>query len=271
MRLPGRGGLVLYSLDINGGSSSRKMRNKILESEEDTIKAREVLGLIPARGGSKGMPRKNIRQLAGKPLAAWTIETALACPMLDRAIVSTDDREIADIARRYGAEVPFIRPAELAQDGTSDLPVYQHALSWLAEHEGYRPDIVVWLRPTAPLRTVQDVETAIQLLIETGADCVRSVCLAEHHPYWMKRLDSDRLVSFVDGIDESKYYRRQLLPPVYRLNGAVDVTWCRTVMEKGLLYGGDVRGYVMSAERSIDLDSELDFALAELLLQRKAS
>ena len=234
-----------------------------------TVTTYRVLGLIPARGGSKGVFRKNIRQLAGKPLIAWTIEVALACPSLDRVIVSADDQEIAEIARQYGAEVPFLRPAELAQDDTPDSPVYQYALSWLAEHKGYRPDIVVWLRPTVPLRTVQDVEAAIQQLIETGADCVRSVCLAEHHPYWMKRLNGNCLVPFVDGIDEGKYYRRQLLPPVYRLNGAVDVTWYRTVMEKGLLYSGDVRGYVMPVERSIDLDSELAFALAELLLQRR--
>jgi len=228
-----------------------------------------VVGVIPARGGSKGIHRKNIQLLAGKPLVAWTIETALACPSLDRAIVSTDDEEIARIAQHYGAEVPFLRPTKLAQDDTPDLPVYQHALSWLAKQERYRPDIVVWLRPTAPLRTVQDVEAAIQLLIDSGADCVRSVCPAEHHPYWMKRLDGNRLVPFVNGIDESKYYRRQLLPPVYRLNGAVDVTWYRTVMEKGVLYSGDVRGYVMPVERSIDLDSELDFAIADLLLQRR--
>lgn len=226
-----------------------------------------ILGIIPARGGSKSVPRKSIRSLAGKPLIVWTIEVALACPILDRVIVSTDDEEIAQIVSDHGAEVPFLRPAELAQDDTPDLPVYQHALSWLAEHEDYHPDIVVWLRPTAPLRTVQDVEAAIKLLIKTGADCVRSVSPAEHHPYWMKRLDGDRLVPFMDGIDENKYYRRQLLPPVYRLNGAVDVTRCRTVMEKGHLYSGDVRGYVMPVERSIDLDSELDFALAELLLQ----
>lgn len=227
------------------------------------------VGIIPARGGSKGIPRKNIRQLAGKPLIVWTIETALACPNLDRIIVSTDDEEIAQIARDSGAKVPFLRPVELAQDDTPDLPVYQHALSWLAEHEDYRADIVVWLRPTAPLRAVEDVEAAISLLIETGADCVRSVCVAEHHPYWMKRLEDDRLVPFIDQTDDSKYYRRQLLPPAYRLNGAVDVTWSKTVMEKGLVYSGDVRGYVMPLVRSIDLDSELDFALAELLLQRR--
>lgn len=231
--------------------------------------ATQILSMIPARGSSKSVPRKNIRSLAGKPLIVWTIETALACPNLDRVIVSTDDEEIAQIASDHGAEVPFLRPAELAQDDTPDLPVYQHALSWLAEHEGYCPDVIVWLRPTVPLRAVEDVECAIEMLIRTGADCVRSICLTEHHPYWMKRLDGDRLVPFVDEIDESKYYRRQLLPPVYRLNGAVDVTWCKAVMGKGLLYGGDVRGYVMPVERSIDLDSELDFALAELLLRTR--
>lgn len=228
-----------------------------------------AIGLVPARGGSKGVIRKNIHHLAGKPLIAWTVQTAQLSPSLNRVIVSTDDREIAAIAEQYGAEAPFLRPVELAQDDTPDLPVCQHALSWLAEHEDYYPDIVVWLRPTAPLRTVQDVEAAIKLLIETDADGVRSVSAAEHHPYWMKRLDGDRLVPFVDGIDESKYYRRQLLPSAYRLNGAVDVTWYKTVMEKGTLYGHDVRGYVMPAERSIDLDSELDFAITELLLQRK--
>jgi len=165
--------------------------------------------------------------------------------------------------------VPFIRPAELAQDDTPDLPVYQHASSWLAEHEDYRPDIVVWLRPTALLRTVQDVEAAIRLLIETGADCVRSVCSPEHHPYWMKKLNGDRLVPFMEDIDLARYYQRQLLPPVYSLNGAVDVTRCRAVTEKGSLYGGDVRGYAMPVDRSIDLDSELDFAIAELLLERR--
>ena len=228
-----------------------------------------ILSIIPSRGSSKGVPRKNIRPLAGKPVIAWTIETAFACHSLDRIIVSTDDKEIAEIARQYGAEVPFIRSNELAQDDTPDLPVYQHALSWLAEHEGYRPDIVVWLRPTAPLRTVQDVEAAIHLLIDTGADGVRSVCPAEHHPYWMKKLNGDRLVPFMEGIDLTRYYQRQLLPPAYCLNGAVDVTWYTTVMDKGLLYSGDVRGYVMPVDRSIDLDSELDFAIAELLLQRR--
>lgn len=230
-----------------------------------------ILAIIPARGGSKRVPRKNIRPVAGKPLMAWTIEVALACPSLDRVIVSTDDSEFAEIACKYGAEVPFLRPDDLAQDDTSDLPVYQHALSWLEERESYRPDIVVWLRPTAPLRIVQDVECAIEILIETKADWVRSVCSVEHHPYWTMKLDRNRLIPLLNGIDFIKYYRRQLLPPAYRLNGAVDVAWWGTLMDKQLLYTGDVRGYVMPVERSVDLDTELDFELAELLLQRRIS
>jgi CMP-N-acetylneuraminic acid synthetase len=230
-----------------------------------------VLGLIPARGGSKGVPRKNIRPLAGKPLIAWTIEVALACRTLDRVIVSTDDPEIAETARYYGAEVPFLRPAELARDDTADMPVYVHALKWLEDNESYCPEIVVWLRPTSPLRTAHDVGLAIKKLVDSQADWVRSVCLAEHHPYWSIRLDGDRLKPFLDGIEASKYYQRQLLPPAYRCNGAVDVTWRETVMEKGLMYCGDLRGHEMPPERSVDLNSELDFVVAELLLQGRMS
>jgi CMP-N,N'-diacetyllegionaminic acid synthase len=232
------------------------------------------LALIPARGGSKGVARKNIRLLAGKPLIAWTIETALCCPILDRVIVSTEDAEIAGISREFGAELPFIRPASLAQDDTPDLPVFQHTIAWLDSHEKYQPDIVVWLRPTTPLRTVEDIEAAVQILQETNADCVRSVCAVEHHPYWMKKLEAGRLSSFIKSADERQYYQRQTLPPVYRLNGVVDVIWRSRVSdtrEEGKLFWGwdDMGGYVMPVERSIDLDSELDFALVELLLERK--
>lgn len=229
----------------------------------------KIIAIIPARGGSKGVPRKNIREIAGKPLIAWTIETALSCGRLDRVIVSTEDDEIAKIASNYGAEIPFLRPREIAQDDTPDLPVYQQALSWLNEHEKYCPDIIVWLRPTAPLRIVEDIEGAIRLLTETQADWVRTVCEAEHHPYWMKQLKGDRLLPFLEDMETEKYYRRQLLPPVYRLNGVVDVAWRETVMEKRLLYSGDVRGYVMPLERSIDLDNEVDFLLTEALMGRK--
>ena len=144
------------------------------EHDQYAAKAREILGLIPARGGSKALPHKNIRQFAGKPLIAWTIETALACPMLDRTIVSTDDPEIADVSRHWGAEVPFLRPAELARDDTPGIEPVLHAVRWLGENEGYRPDYVMVLQPTSPLRTTEDIEAAIQLARDRQADGVVS-------------------------------------------------------------------------------------------------
>jgi len=226
-----------------------------------------ILGIIPARGGSKGIPQKNIRIVNGKPLIAWTIESALNCHNIDRVIVSTDDNKIAKITSEYGGDVPFIRPELLAQDDTPDFPVFHHALSWLATNEGYFPEVIVWLRPTAPLRSVEDISGAISLLLETKADWVRTVCAVEHHPYWMKQLNGDKLSPLIVGSDENKYSRRQLLPPVYRLNGAVDVTWRDTIMEKRIIYSGDIRGYVMPQERSIDIDSEFDLLYAELLMK----
>jgi CMP-N,N'-diacetyllegionaminic acid synthase len=221
----------------------------------------KALGLIPARGGSKVVPRKNVRPLAGKPLLQWTIEVALACPSLERVVVSTDDEEIAAIARACGAEVPFLRPAELAADDTPDFPVYRHALAELAD----RPEAVAWLRPTAPLRTADDMAAAIRLLDETGASCVRSVCPAEHHPSWMVRLAGDR----IEPLDRNgSSQQRQALAPVYRLNGAIDVVRCAAVAADGPLFTGDIRASVMPPERSIDLDTELDFVLAEALLGR---
>jgi CMP-N,N'-diacetyllegionaminic acid synthase len=229
-----------------------------------------TLGLIPARGGSRGVPRKNLRVLGGKPLVAWAIEIAKAASRVDRVVVSTDDEEIADVCTRHGAEVPFLRPAELARDETPDRPVYDHAVEWLAERADYRPDVVVWLRPTAPLRKPRDVDAALDLLLDTGCDCVRSVCAAEHHPLWMRTLQGDRLRPLLETGDETTFHQRQLLPPVYRLNGAVDVVRSSSVAHTDGLFGGDVRGYVMPAERSVDLDSELDFAFAELLVERRA-
>ena len=226
-------------------------------------------GLIPARGGSKTVPRKNIGPLAGKPLIAWTIETALASPSLDRVVVSTDDINIATVARSYGAQVPFIRPAALAGDTVLDLPVYQHAYHWFRDEEKDPPDMVVWLRPTAPLRLVEDIEAVMMLLVDSGADSVRSVCPVDHHPYWMKRLDGKRLVPFDPAIDIQDYPRRQLLPPAYRLNGAVDALLCSRAPSEGMLFCGDMRGYVMPVERSIDVDTELDFMLLESILQQR--
>ena len=226
---------------------------------------RQILALIPARGGSKGVPRKNIRLVAGKPLIAWTIEAAKACSQLSRVIVSTDDKEIARVGRDSGAEVPFLRPAEFAQDATPDLPVFRHALEWLAEHDGFRPDLVVWLRPTAPLRTSQDIGEAVRILCDSSADCVRSVCAVEHHPYWMYRLEHGQLVPVIDNVSVPAF--RQQLPAVYRLNGVVDAVRAERVPESGALFQGRMRGYVMPTERSLDIDTEADLRIAELVLK----
>ncbi len=230
---------------------------------------KKIVAIIPARGGSKKIPRKNIMLLAGKPLIAWTIEMALKCQCIDRVIVSTDDTEIADTSRKYGAEIPFMRPMDLSQDSTSDLAVCQHALRQIADNENYHPDIVVWLRPTCPLRRVEDIKAGVDKLIETGADCVRSVTQVEHHPYWMKRLEEDRLQPFLKDKDEKKYYQRQLLPELYRLNGVVDVVLAKNVLMKQQLFRGDMRAVIIPSEFSVDIDTELDFMLAETILERQ--
>ncbi len=226
-----------------------------------------VLGLIPARGGSERLPRKNLATLGGKPLLAWTIEAALACPRIDRVVVTTDDAEIAAVARNYGAEVPFMRPPELAGGDVDDLPVFRHALAQLGPPAA---DVVVWLRPTAPLRTADDIAAALDVFESSGADVVRSVCLSDHHPYWMKLLDGIWLKPFAPEHDESRYPRHQLLPQVYRLNGAVDVVRTSAVERNGSLLSGPAAAYVMPAERSVDIDTELDLRVAEALLEERA-
>ncbi len=154
------------------------------------VKHPEVLAIIPARGGSKGIPRKNIRSFAGAPLIAWSIAAAQQSNTVTRVIVSTDDEEIAAVARQYGAETPFLRPAEFAQDQTTDLPVFEHALDWLAAHEQYQPNVVVQLRPTSPVRPVGLVDDAVQLLLSrAGADSVRGVVPAGQNPHKMWKID----------------------------------------------------------------------------------
>jgi len=228
----------------------------------------ETLAIIPARGGSKGVPRKNIRPLCGRPLIAWTIDAARAATRLNRIVVSTDDHEIAEIAAHYGADVPFMRPSELSLDDTPDLPVFQHVLAELKEREGYRPEVVVWLRPTAPLRTETDIDEACEILLSEKTDWVRSVCRAEHHPYWMFRVKEGCLTPFMEEINTARYPRRQLLPAVYRLNGAVEVSWCQTVSKATAAYTGRIAPYVMPMERSLDVDTMFDLNVAEFLLTR---
>ena len=209
----------------------------------------EVLALIPARGGSKSIPRKNLLVLAGRPLIAHTIERALECVRITRVVVSTDDAEIAETARRYGAETPFERPAEYAQDHSPDLDVFRHALRWLEEHEGYRPELVVHLRPTGPVRRVELIDRAIELLLaHPEADSLRSVSRPVQTPYKMWRIGSDGLLwplLSVIGQPDAHSLPRQLLPDVYWQNGYVDVLRPRTILELGSMAGGKVLPFVI--------------------------
>jgi N-acylneuraminate cytidylyltransferase/CMP-N,N'-diacetyllegionaminic acid synthase len=229
-----------------------------------------VLAVIIARGGSKGLPLKNIRLLAGKPLIAYTIDAALQARLLDRTVVSTDDRQIAEIARQYGAEIPFLRPPELAQDETTVYPVLSHAVQWLENCEGYRPDYVMLLQPTSPLRTAGDIDNAIVLALERNADGVVSLCETKHHPYWTKRVTEDGQVVEFAPLDRA-YDRRQELPRAYALNGAIYLCKREILLECQTFYTDRTYAYIMPIEHSLDIDTPWDLHLAELILQGKAS
>lgn len=230
----------------------------------------EVLALIPARGGSKSIPRKNIRLFAGHPLIAYSIAAGLAARSVTRLIVSTDDEEIAAISRRYGAETPFLRPAEFSQDHTPDLPVFQHALRWLEQNEGYLPEIVVQLRPTSPLRRVWHIDQAVaDLLQRPDADAVRTVCIPFQNPYKMWRIGADGLMRPLIQTEFSEAYNmpRQALPEVYWQTGYVDVAWSRTILEKNSMTGDRILPLIIDPAEWIDIDSPDDWRRAERLLE----
>jgi N-acylneuraminate cytidylyltransferase len=230
----------------------------------------EVLALIPARGGSKSIPRKNIQPFAGHPLMAYSIAAGLQAKTVTRTIVSTDDEEIAAAARRYGAETPFLRPAEFAQDNTTDFPVFTHALGWLAEHEGYRPEIVVQLRPTSPVRPPTCVDDAVQLLLDhPEADSVRGVVPSGQNPHKMWRIAPDGRMTpllTVEGIAEPYNAPRQALPPTYWQTGHIDAIRVRTIAEQGSLSGKIIWPLVIHPRYTIDIDTRSDWQRAEWLI-----
>ena len=226
----------------------------------------KVLGLITARGGSKGIPRKNIRELAGHPLIAWTIEASRRSLSLSRVIVSTDDEEIAAVARTWGAEVPFVRPAKLASDDASHICVVRHAVEWLGRHESWSADYVVTLQPTCPLRTAEDIDGAIDLALTAGSDAVVGVVEARDHPYLTRRLfESGVLEEFVPC--DLVYPRRQDLPRAYAINGAIYVNRCGSLSTAKSLVPPGARGFEMPPERSLDIDTPWDFHLVDLLMR----
>lgn len=208
----------------------------------------EVLALIPARGGSKGIPRKNLIAVGGKPLVAWSILQALEATRITRVVVSTDDDEIASTAEQWGAEVPFRRPAEHAGDLSPDIDVFRHALEHLAG-DGYEPAVVVHLRPTGPVRRVADIDEVIDLLAQRpDVDAVRSVSLVHQTPYKMWQMDDDgtmRPVISLPGLADSQSRPRQLLPLVYWQNGYVDALRPRAVLEKGSMWGDRVLPFIV--------------------------
>jgi N-acylneuraminate cytidylyltransferase len=229
-----------------------------------------TLALIPARGGSKGIPRKNIRNFAGYPLIAWSIAAAKQSQSVTRIIVSTDDAEIAAVARQFGAETPFLRPAEFAQDKTTDLPVFEHALKWLAENEGYKPDVVVQLRPTSPIRPRGLVDKAIEILLaHPDADSVRGVVSAGQNPHKMWRLINEnspmKNLLDVDGIDEPYNAPRQILPPVYWQTGHIDAIRAETILG-GSMSGKNIYPLIIDSRFTVDIDNLQDWARYEHLV-----
>lgn len=228
----------------------------------------QIVAIIPARGGSKGVPGKNIAIVGGKPLIAWTITAAIKANIFDRVIVSTDDATIAFVATQFGAEVPFLRPPHLAQDDTPTIDVLIHLLDWLAQNADYRPDLVMLLQPTSPLRMAEDVREARLLLDAKQADSVVSVCLSEQHPYWMKQVDDDqRLRPFLNPTET--HTRRQNLPPTYALNGAIYLAKRELILTQRSFYTDNSYAYIMPPERSLDIDTPWDLHLVDLILRDK--
>lgn len=236
---------------------------------------KEVLGLIPARGGSKGVPRKNIKLFCGKPLMAWTIEEAKKSKHITRIVVSTEDEEIASVAKQHGAEVPFMRPAELAEDSTTDLPVFQHALEWLREHEGYKPDVVLHLRANSPLRIAADIDRGIELLMQNPhAESVRAVTKAPLHPLKTYTLAEDGVLSaFVPeetfGIQKPFNLPWQALPKAFTTGGYLSVIKPETILEKRSMSGDLMLGFEVDSRNVIDIDTPMQFTLAEMLMRER--
>jgi CMP-N,N'-diacetyllegionaminic acid synthase len=233
------------------------------------LPALATLAVIPARGGSKGLSRKNLRAAGGRPLLAYTVDAARASRRLTRTIVSTDDPEIAEAARALGVDVPFMRPPDLAADSSPMLPVLQHAARAMAAR-GFAADAVVLLQPTSPLRRAEHVDAAIEILDRSGADTVVSVIEVPHHfnPASVMRLEGERLRPFADG---PMVLRRQDKPRVYARNGPAVLAVRVAQLERGDMYGSDTRALLMEAEDSLDIDSPWDLELLEFILSRRTA
>lgn len=231
---------------------------------------KKIIAVIPARGGSKGIKKKNIILLGGKPLIAYSIEVAKKSPLIDRVIVTTDSPEIARVAEEYGAEVPFIRPSELAQDDTPAYPVLRHTLKFLEEKENFKPDIIVWLEPPNPFRTAEKIDEAIKIFeADKEADSMRGVCEPFQNPFKMWILNGKYLEPLMkqEGTDYNSL-PRQKLRKVYWQNGYIYLLRYDTVMKKGNFHGDKILPFILSKDEFIDIDSEEDLKLAEYYLKK---
>lgn len=231
---------------------------------------KRILVIIPARGGSKSIPRKNIKSLGGHPLIAYSIAAGMQSEYVDRVIVSTDDEDIAEIAEKWGAEVPFIRPAKLAEDHVTDLPVFEHAIGWLEENENYHADIVVQLRPTSPFRPIGSIDEAIKLLLRSkNADSVRGVTPSGQNPFKMWRVVENRMVPLLHfDCDEPYNLPRQKLPETYWQTGHIEVIKYETIMQKHSMTGDHIIPYIIDSRYAIDLDNLQQWEFAEYLLDQ---
>ena len=232
-----------------------------------------ILGIVGARSGSKSIPNKNIRPLLGKPLMAWIIEAAKQSKHITRLILSTDSKEYAEIGKKYGAETPFLRPAEFASDSASDIDFLTHAVAWLEEHEQWKADIILRLPPTTPLCTPESIDACVELLLnDTDATSSRTIAPAPKHPYKLWKTEGETLVPFIPkemtGFDEPSNMPRQSFPPAF---AHIDVIAVRydTLMRDHLLTGKKVRYHKLAKADAIDIDTETDFLFAELLLKKR--
>lgn len=221
-----------------------------------------IYALVVARGGSRGLPQKNIRNLRGKPLIAYTIEAARQSALVDEVYLSTDDMEIASVAKTYGCEIPFLRESSLATDDASSVDVVSDAIKRLAPH-----DIVVLLQPTSPLRTAQDIDSALELMLQEAAPACVSVCPAADHPWLVQRIDANGNLDPYCSSGEVKYLRRQDLPEAWVLNGAIYAARCDLFIASGSFMMDGTIAYRMPLDRSVDIDTEDDLNRAEQILR----
>ena len=226
----------------------------------------EIVAIITARGNSKGIPSKNIIELNGKPLIAWSIIAAKQSTNISRVIVSTDNKKIADVPLKYGAEVPFLRPSELAQDDTLGMAVVLHAIKWLFDEESYSPDFTMLLQPTSPLRNSTDIENAISILNNKNTSSVVSVSQVKQHPHLMVNIKNNGTMKCLAELSMGSGNRHEY-PAVYALNGAIYITNTEDVLKNETWYDKDSKAYIMPEERSIDIDSPKDLVVADYYMK----